>query len=487
MDVLMESKSFNSYQKIYSGEKMCKLSADTVIPDTFDDISRLLTTEFKCKIISKDVNFGKITINGEIEANTLFVPENSDIPETVLSSIPFNAEFSADDVDSSSIAVASMNVVAADWRELNPRKFGVNADVLVEVKAYSRTELSFPAVQPDDCERIFYKSENRIIKNISLVSEKLASIEDEHEIPDSSAILSTVTDCIFDSSELVGNRLIVKGHTHSRIIYRKQSGEVASLEYDTAFSQLFDHDDGAEIADCDCYMMPAGEYYEINGNMLNMELRIVLQLICYESRDLTYISDAYSCGCEYELSTDEKSVISERETLIKMQNIQLSYDLPEGYKSICISNACAGKMTVSGTAVNVPIIINAISSGADSGVFSFRVRGNAEFEDIICENLKAYVDNVGCAVIGGAAQFEATVKLKGACDKSESLAAVSAISVNVEVNKNISPSVIIARAESGDVWDIAKKYGADQNRVAEINSIQDGEDIKGRMLLIPKA
>lgn len=486
MDVLIEPKSFNSYRKIYSGEKLCKLSADTVIPDTYEDISRLLSTEFKRKIISKDVNFGKITVNGELEAVSLFIPENESTPQSVFSTIPFTAEFSADDVDSSAVAVASISIVAADWRELNPRKIGVNADVLVEVKVFSRAEMSLPCVQPETCENAFFKSETKNITNISLVSEKLASIEDEHEISDAEAILTSSTDCFYDSSELVGNRLIVKGHTHSRIIYRRQNGDTSSLEYDTAFSQLFDHDENADITDCDCVMLPAGEYYEINGDLLNMELRIVLQLVCYEKREVRYIADAYSCGCEYELNTDEMSVTADRETVIKTQSLQLSYELPEKSSSVCVSGASTGKLTMSGNTVNVPVIINAIGDGADMGAFSFRVRGNAEFEDISCESLSACIDSVSCAVIGSNAQFDVAVKLKGNCNISDNIKAVFSINVNTEVTKNISPSVIIARAESGDIWDIAKKYGADQNRISEINGLLDGDDITGRMLIIPK-
>ena len=484
MDVLVEPKSFNSYRKIYSGEKLCKLSADTVIPDTFEDISRLLTTEFKSKVISKDVNYGKIVINGELEAATMFVPENSTFPESVYSTIPFTAEFPADEVDSSCSVVAEIRIVAGDWRELNPRKVGLNADVVVEVKAFSRSEMSVPCEQPKECDRAFFKSDTKKIKNISLVSEKLASIEDEHEIPEESVILSSNTDCIFDGSELVGNRLIVKGHTHSRIIYRMRAGDIASLEFDTAFSQLFDHEENADIADCECVMLPAGEYYEINGSKLNMELRIVLQLVCYENRELTYVSDAYSCGCEYELSTDDINVTSDRESTVMTQGIQLVYELPENTNVVYVSSVCTGKLTMAGSTVNVPVIINAIGIG-EGGAFSFRIRGNAEFNDINCDNLRTWTDSVSCAVIGNSAQFEATVKLKGNCDNSENIKAVISITVNTEVTKNISPSVIIARAESGDIWDIAKKYGADQNRIKDINKLQDGEEIAGRMLLIP--
>lgn len=485
MDITIEPKSFNSYREIFSGDKICKLSADAVIPDTYDDISRLLVTEFNLKIISKDVSFGKITVSGEVEANTLFIPEKSTTPESVITSIPFTADFAAENADSSSFAVAQLRLIAADWRELNPRKIGVNADVAVEVKAFSRMEMNIPCDRPENCDGAFFKADTKQVKSISLVSEKLATIEAEHEAEGIKDVVFGGTECFCDSSELVGNKLIIKGHTHSRIIYRMENGELSSLEYDTPFSQLFDHDEDAEISDCETTMLTAGEYYEVNGSMLNMELRVVMQLVCRVNREVTYVADAYFCASEYELVTDETEVTVENESTVYEQNIQLSCELPENQRKICVTGAQTGKLSLSGSTVTVPVTVNALSLG-DDNVYSFRLRGNAEFEDISCENLRAWTDNISCAIIGNHAEFEARVKLKGNCAVKDRIEAVSAISVNVEVNKNISPSVIIARAESGDIWDIAKKYGADQNRVAEINALQDGEDIRGRMLLIPK-
>lgn len=487
MDIAMEHQSFNSYQKVYSGEKLCKLSADSVIPDTFDDISRLLTAEFSCKIVSKDVSFGKITVCGELTANTLFIPENSNTPESVVSTIPFTADFPAEDIDSSSIAVASIRILAADWRELNPRKVGLNADVTVEVEAYLRSELRVPAMAPDTTEKTYFKSEKTCVKNISLISEKLVNVEDMLDLSDASAVLSSSTEYCFDNYELIGSRLIIKGHAHCRVIYCKTGGGVGSAEYDTAFSQLFDYEGSAPIDDCEVTILPAGEYYDLSDNSLSMELRVVLEVMCYENREVEYVADAYACGCDYELVTDEAEITAGREVTVKNRNIVLSYDLPENYDKVIVCSSNTGKITLSGNNVNVPVIISTISADKDNNIIPFRLRGNAEFEDISCENVSAYIESIICNVSGNTASLEVSVRLRGMCCVWEKISAVSAISVNTEVTKIISPSVYISRAEDSSIWTIAKKYGADKERIAELNAIEENEDIKGRMLLIPKA
>ena len=43
----------------------------------------------------------------------------------------------------------------------------------------------------------------------------------------------------------------------------------------------------------------------------------------------------------------------------------------------------------------------------------------------------------------------------------------------------------MCRALDSDLWSIAKKYGSDMALIKEINAIEDGESIEGRLLLIP--
>ena len=46
-------------------------------------------------------------------------------------------------------------------------------------------------------------------------------------------------------------------------------------------------------------------------------------------------------------------------------------------------------------------------------------------------------------------------------------------------------SAYMCRALDSDLWSIAKKYGSDMELIKEINAIEDGESIEGRLLLIP--
>lgn len=485
MDISMDFNSLNSYQKAYSGENVCKLTADAVIPDTYEDIARLLSTEFSCKIISKDALFGKVTVCGELEANSLFVSENADAPASLRTVMPFSAEFSSDAIESSSTPVASIRIIASDWRELNPRKIGINADVLVALDVFNRTEMSVPIEPACNADNIFFKTDSFSMNYISSVSEKLSTLDDERALENASAILSSGTDYFSDSFELVGSRLIVKGHVHSRVVYRKNDGTAAVTEYDIPFSQLFDSDENAEISDCRLLLLPAGEYYELIDGVLNTELRIVSQLVCFERREVSGITDAYACGCGYELVKDTMQIITSRESTPVTKSAVLSYELPSDACNVMISSVRTGKISTAGNTVNVPVIVNAMYADKDNNLFSFRARENVEFEDITCNSFDATISSANCALIGGNAQFELQITLQCASAESSNMDIVSAIKLDDEIKSKNTPSLYIVRANSNDIWSISKKYGADQNRIIAINSLTDDDNICGKMLLIP--
>lgn len=487
MDISMDFQSFNSYQKIYSGENVCKLGADAVIPDTYNDIARLLSTEFSCKIISKDSLFGKVTVSGEVEATSVFVAEEMNSPSVLRTVMPFSAEFSSDTVESSTIPVAAVRIIASDWRELNPRKIGLNADVLISLEAYNKAEMSFPAAPTETEAKAFFKTESRTINYISFVSEKLTTLDDEHEAESAEKIISANTDYFSDSFELIGSRLIVKGHSHSRVLYRKNDGKLSSMEYDTPFSQLFDSEENADIADISFVLLPAGEYYELIDGAISMELRVVSQLVCYESKEITCVTDAYACGCEYELSDEKKQITAVRDKNMLNKTVTASYDLPADAAAVFVSSVKFGKTTPAGNGINVPLVINAMYSDKDNNLYSFRVRENVEFEDVQCNNAEVILESVNCGLIAGKAQFETKITLRCTECRADEISAVTAMSVNTDVKPSECPSLYIVRAEDNDIWNISKKYGADQSRIKAINAINDDDDIRGKMLLIPKS
>lgn len=482
MDISMDFSSINSYREVYSGEKVCKLGADAVIPDTYDDIERLLGTEFSCRIISKDALFGKVTVSGELEAVSLFSTENSDKIASLRTVMPFSADFASEDIDSASFPVADIRIIASDYRELNPRKLGINAAVSIFLSVYNKSELSFPTA-PGEADKAFFKTEQVSVNFVSAVSEKLSTLDDERET-DAVSVLSGNTQYDFDSFELIGGRLIVKSHAHSRVVLLKESGEVMLSEYDIPFSQLFDCDEGTEVSDCELTVTPAGEYYELTDGILSTELRVVSQLVCHEKKEISCVTDAYACGCEYELKTNTLPIASEIKRFIESKTASLSFDLPENSDEVIISSVKFGKSGLSGGVVTVPVVLNALFSDKSKRVYPIRLRDSIEFSGVECECFEAVLSSAKCAVISGKAQFELQTELRCRSINTRDIELISGITLKDECKK-AKPALYIVRAENGDIWSIAKKYGADQRRIGDINSISDGDSISGKMLLIP--
>ena len=320
-----------------------------------------------------------------------------------------------------------------------------------------------------------------------MVSEKLTTLDDEHEAENAEEILSYNTELSSDSYELIGSRLIVKGHSHSRVLYRKSDGRISSMEYDTPFSQLFDCEENADIADIAFILLPAGEYYEIIDGAISMELRVVSQLVCYENKEISCVTDAYACGCEYELEEEKRQISVQRDKNKLNKSVTAVYDLPADAASVYVSSVKFGKITPAGSGINVPLVINAMYADKENNLYAFRVRENTEFEDVQCDNAEVILASINCGLIGGKAQFEAKIELQCTESRIDEFTAVTAMKLNTDAKPIKSPSLYIVRAENSDIWSISKKYGADQNRIKAINEICDDDDIRGRMLLIPKS
>ena len=75
MDISLERRFLSSFKLIGSAKKVCDVSSDIVVPDTREDILRVIMTNADYSIRSKDVESGRVVVHGELKATVVYVPE----------------------------------------------------------------------------------------------------------------------------------------------------------------------------------------------------------------------------------------------------------------------------------------------------------------------------------------------------------------------------------------------------------------------------
>lgn len=143
MDISLERRFLSSFRIIGESKKVCDISSDIVVPDTKEDILRVVLTNAQYRIRSKDVESGKVTVHGEVKVNAVYVPESGAGLCTLSTDIPFECEFEVESADSGCAAVAELNIISLDTRILNPRKILISAQLCVSQKCYCNSDFTW--------------------------------------------------------------------------------------------------------------------------------------------------------------------------------------------------------------------------------------------------------------------------------------------------------------------------------------------------------
>ena len=121
MDISLERRFLSSFKLIGSGKKVCDISSDIVVPDTKEDILRVIMTNADYSIRSKDVEAGRVVVHGELKVTAVYVPESGEGLGTLSTDIPFECDFEVNSADSGCAAVAELSVISVDTRILQLR------------------------------------------------------------------------------------------------------------------------------------------------------------------------------------------------------------------------------------------------------------------------------------------------------------------------------------------------------------------------------
>ena len=76
MEITFENNTTNIRREIYHQTKRTQESTESVVPDTDDDIGRILSVESFVMLKSKDVTTRGVSISGEASAAVLYITEN---------------------------------------------------------------------------------------------------------------------------------------------------------------------------------------------------------------------------------------------------------------------------------------------------------------------------------------------------------------------------------------------------------------------------
>lgn len=480
---------------------------ETIVPDTKNDISKILFTESRCCIEKTEIQSGRVIFTGNAEFTVLYVPESGGIINSLTSKVPFNHIEECENITSEDNFILTAKPVHAECALLNSRKISLKTVIGVDFISY--TDISVPAVSKirnSDMETKTAKTE--ITRIVSSVRESF-TVSDFLEIPASAPSVDTLLLCrtkINDCSvKTVTGKAVVKGTLSVFQLYLSAEGNISHMLHDIPFTEILDVPGLSEDSICDIAFFVKD--YSVNEDASDSSQRLIftsdicLSATVFETSYITVTEDAYIPGTEVKITCSEykKSAIKERfsSPVTLKESVELPMEMPPIGQLYPISADISriesvkenGKLRIKG-AVDVSIMYLSVD-GKDINTFIHEITFTEE-KDYSCENCDIIAKG---EILHSDYNFINQTKLDIRCvlnlnflfsENTEHFSSISSVDIGDNIPKT-RPSIIIYFVKSGDsLWNIAKKYNTTVEKILAANALDKGEILNsGMRLLIP--
>lgn len=483
MVIPFNRKSTNCYAEVFRTTYECRCSAECVVPDVQEDISRILTTNYLTKIRSKDADFERINVKGELAATVIYASENG--VEKLDVTMPLNADIPAPETDSSCIINADMKLLSCELHMINPRKISLNAAVLITTASYQTDTMEWFEAPESLPASLMTKSEAAEAAYIGTVSEKTFVVEEEYDMEESGEIklVSAFSSYSCDGCENVGEKMIVRGHSDIECLYLC-GNKLKHKRFSEPFSQLFDVGSDKSVKK-DLIILPTGEYYDITDGHLTAELHAVMQLVTEDFAEISYVSDTYSCKNTLDVTYELLNINNRAKAESFSDTVQLTYDAGENISEILYIGKRIGKIEKGEEKISVPLIADVIYITDNGDICARKLRGNAEFlsDGIQISRVNAELAEPHAVTLGSKIDLQLGVKLITESEEEKQISMISEIAEGEVFTKGKNCVYLVRGGES--LWETAKKYKSSPDIIAQINNLDDGKT-DGKLLLVPE-
>lgn len=499
MEISFENKTVNIYREIYHQTKRSQESAESVVPDTDDDIGRIASVQTALMLKSKDVTTRGVIISGEATAALLYITEDQQKVSFVRLTKSFTMEYEEADIDPDTVAQVRLSIVNCETRVVNPRKVSVTFELAGELSCYKQESLTIDSRLPaEGSDGLHARYESTELMLVSAACEKTFGINEQFSFPSGkpapSRLVSQQIDFSVSDSQLIGSKVIIKGNVNLSLCYLSEEVNYPlRTEFTTPFSQIIDI--GEESMDnCSMNIELTSAYFDIINTIssekaLDVELHAVIQLVSRSRKSLSYVADIYSNKMPVECATQSRQfgVVSSVQKLKITSDERLSVaedctDVLSAFLSITEISLEQGQVKA---AVGVDVVYRD-SNGLLSSVHrSVNLEGDGGGQNLrlcaarLCD---VYLRPDG-QFIDGHISAEVSCLVCGSIEVRK----VGAVSLDEDAAYDLSayPTVTLVRVERESLWELAKTYHSSVEQIRAMNELE--EEISGRLLLIPKA
>lgn len=467
------------------------------LSDGMPDIGRVLASWGQVLLRGKDWRGSGAGATGGVMVWVLYAPEDGTEPRCVESWLPFQVKWDFPDTGRDGTLWVQPLLYGVDARSLSARKLMVRATVGVRGQAVvpSEAELYTPGELPADV----YVLKNTYPLMLPVeAGEKLFNLEESLSLPASAPEIEkiyryTLRPWLTDS-KIVADKLVMRGTAMLDLLYRGIDGQIHSHRWELPFSQYaeLDREYDTNATARVCLAVTSLELEQSEEEKLAMKAGITGQYVICDRKLAEVTEDAYSPvrAVTPELSRLQVPAVLDDRTETLSQEHTVDTPLLQAVDTVFYPEhpqlQRAGD-TVSAVLMGQFQILGYDPEGQLQSVgsrwqdlWSADASADTDVEMMILDT-----DDPQVMFNGEQAELQMDIPLSVRAVADQGIPMVSGLELG-EVNQPNPdrPSLILRRAGTDRLWDIAKSTGSTVDAIQKANGL-DREPGSDQILLIP--
>ncbi|MBQ2696106.1 MAG: DUF3794 domain-containing protein [Clostridia bacterium] len=492
------------------------VEGDVIVPDIKPDIKEILLTEATAVVTNQNYVDGKLSFSGSASVKILYIPDGEDCaPKHIETKLEFKdtLELSQEEGLEFSLKTATEHI---EFSLINSRKLNMKVVVSVGVRSYSRRDISLLTGTEGDCP---LKVRTKTLSAYQVVAdtEKELVITELLEIPaakpDADELIQVTAKALKGDCKIMSGKMLLKGSLLIHTLYNSVDAEhgIQSVEHELPFGEMAELpglDDGCL---CNVSYSVKDVFYtlheDVNGDPRAISLDVVLraEILATKTRELDVIDDCYSLSGRTDVS---RSCVQIDELLcegVSHLNLKEILSVPKEAPSAALVYSLDCKPKVQELLIvdeklvirgKLIVFVLYGSAEGDDPMYSLvreydfehSVPADGANESVFCEC--GITDQNISFTLNAASEIELRCMLEfyTRVVKKTAFDLIGGCEIHEEEAEAVADrGLVIYFAQKGDtLWDIAKFYRIDQEKIMGLNQMDHDKLLAGQKLLIPR-
>lgn len=492
MELQFKETSVQAFQDLTRMNKSVQLAMESVVPDTKDDIGRILSVRPEVYLKSKELRNKAVAIAGEAQVTVLYINEDETAVSFFSVSQSFSQEWECPAALDSDFLQLRLQIGGVQARILNPRKLSADLEIMADF-TISRSVESVISQELPDANRMpihVQRSEQNAVLTMA-ICEKSFSLNEQLPFPETEqkpgCLIGKDLHYLIREREVVGRRLLLKGDAQIDLLYMPSELSIpCSCRLSIPFSQLIDL--GTEQAEtAEVWIEATSDYLSLidslDGNrLLDVELHALVQVRAVKTQKLQLITDVYSNQMPCECSFCEQASC-ERIRLVPVRlRSEERVDLPEEFQDLVFSCATMGSCSAEQGSAAADLLCKS----KDGKLFVMRrkltLQQEEDYGSVDATDFR--LTDFHISRVDGQLVFSLCAEAVGHLRETNTIRLAESLTLNEEQRYNAAsyPSLTTVWAQTESVWELAKQYHSSPEAICEMNPDPDH-----RPIMIPKA